>query len=87
MNETLKERVEAFELVALPGQPMYIHLETANLIIDLWKEVQRLEERVRALSNQDGCVVVKGKITYPDDIGQHPADCQCTACWKRRAYL
>jgi hypothetical protein len=79
MNETLKERVEAFELVALPGQPMYIHLETANLIIDLWKEVQRLEEQVKVLSNQNGCVVT-GKVTYPAGFGGHPAGCQCTGC-------
>jgi hypothetical protein len=32
-------------------------------------------------------VVITGKVTYPNDIEQHPADCQCTACWKRRAYL
>jgi hypothetical protein len=32
-------------------------------------------------------VVITGKVIYPNDIGQHPADCQCTACWKRRAYL
>ena len=79
MNETLKERVEAFELVALPGQPMYIHMETANLIIDLWKEVQRLEEQVKALSSMDGCAIT-GKVTYPTNIGGHPADCQCTVC-------
>jgi hypothetical protein len=49
MDKTLKERVEAFELVALPGQPMCVHLGTANLISDLWKEVQQLEEQMKAL--------------------------------------
>jgi predicted transglutaminase-like cysteine proteinase len=52
-----------------------------------WKEVQRLEEQVKTLMNQSEKYVITGKVTYPNDIGQHPADCQCTACWKRRAYL
>jgi hypothetical protein len=88
MSETLKERVRAFELLALPGQPRMMHIGTANLVSDLWREVQRLGEQVKTLMNQsEECVVITGKVTYPNDIGQHPADCQCTACWRRRAYL
>jgi hypothetical protein len=43
---TLKERVAAFEMFRLPGQPKSMHMGTLNLVTDLWKEVQRLEDEL-----------------------------------------
>ncbi len=39
---TLKERVDAFALMELPGQPRMMHMGTSYLINDLWREIQRL---------------------------------------------
>jgi len=43
---TLSERVDAFDLMKLPGQPKIMHLGTYRLIHDLWKLAQ---ERNRLL--------------------------------------
>lgn len=39
---TLKERVDAFRLMELPGQPRMMHMGTHRLVEDLWIECQRL---------------------------------------------
>ena len=39
---TLKERVEAFATMQLPGQPPMMHMGTSYLVNDLWREIQRL---------------------------------------------
>nr|WP_319250477.1 hypothetical protein [uncultured Celeribacter sp.] len=39
---TLKERVDAFALMELPGQPRMMHMGTSYLVNDLWREIQRL---------------------------------------------
>lgn len=39
---TLEERVHAFMLLDLPGQPRMMHMGTSYLVNDLWREVQRL---------------------------------------------
>lgn len=39
---TLKERVDAFRLMELPGQPRMMHMGTHRLVEDLWLECQRL---------------------------------------------
>lgn len=38
----LKERVDKFNGLSLPGQPMAMHMGTSYLVNDLWREVQRL---------------------------------------------
>lgn len=38
----LKERVEQFQMLQLPGQPMAMHMGTFSLVNDLWSEVRRL---------------------------------------------
>ena len=39
---TLKERVDAFALMELPGQPRMMHMGTSYLVNDLWREIQSL---------------------------------------------
>jgi hypothetical protein len=39
---TLEERVDAFALMELPGQPRVMHMGTSYLVNDLWREIQRL---------------------------------------------
>lgn len=47
MSGTLKERVEQFNSLSLPGQPMTMHMGTSYLVNDLWREVQRLQHSAR----------------------------------------
>ena len=42
MADNLQERVEQFRTLQLPGQPMSMHMGTAYLVNDLWREVIRL---------------------------------------------
>jgi hypothetical protein len=49
--DDLKERVEKFQALELPGQPMMVHMGTFNLVLDLWREVERLRAHVSAASN------------------------------------
>jgi hypothetical protein len=39
----LRDRVEKFSLLQLPGQPMGMHMGTSYLVNDLWRELQRAE--------------------------------------------
>jgi len=52
--DDLKERVLQFNMLELPGQPMMMHMGTAYLVGDLWKEVQDLRERVKELEAANG---------------------------------
>lgn len=49
-KEDLEKRVEQFQRLELPGQPMGMHMGTMYLVNDLWREVQRL----RALVSEEG---------------------------------
>jgi hypothetical protein len=49
-KQPLKERVELFNTMSLPGQPMMMHMGTCYLVNDLWTEVLRLREEVRKAS-------------------------------------
>lgn len=42
MTDDLKDRVEQFQRLELPGQLPMMHMGTAYLVSDLWEEVQRL---------------------------------------------
>jgi hypothetical protein len=44
--DDLKERVEKFLALELPGQPMMMHMGTSSLVQDLWREVRQLRERL-----------------------------------------
>lgn len=48
-KQTLDERVMAFELLELPGQPPMMHMGTAYLVNDLWAEIKRLQTRTERL--------------------------------------
>lgn len=51
-EQDLKGRVNQFNAMKLPGQPMGMHMGTSYLVNDLWREVERL----RAVALQcDGC--------------------------------
>jgi hypothetical protein len=43
--EDLKRRVDQFNMLELPGQPMMMHMGTSYLVNDLWRA---LKERVEA---------------------------------------
>jgi hypothetical protein len=42
--DDLQDRVEKFQTMELPGQPMSMHMGTMYLVNDLWREVKRLRE-------------------------------------------
>jgi hypothetical protein len=42
--DDLEKRVQQFKTLQLPGQPIGMHVGTANLVNDLWREVQRLQQ-------------------------------------------
>jgi len=44
MSDDLEDRVKKFNSMALPGQPMMMHMGTNYLVNDLWREVTRLRE-------------------------------------------
>lgn len=41
-DKTLKDRVDDFHLMRLPGQSPMMHMGTSYLISDLWREIERL---------------------------------------------
>lgn len=42
--DDLKERVDKFNAMELPGQPMMMHMGTNYLVNDLWREIERLRK-------------------------------------------
>lgn len=40
--DELEKRVQQFNSLSLPGQPMGMHMGTSYLVNDLWREIQRL---------------------------------------------
>ena len=42
--DDLKNRVEQFSALELPGQPQGMHIGTLYLVGDLWRAVQKLKE-------------------------------------------
>lgn len=51
--DDLKDRVEKFMMLQLPGQPMMMHMGTSHLVQDLWREVKQLRERLAQQSPQE----------------------------------
>ncbi len=45
-KKSLEQRVTDFALLRLPGQPQAMHMGTASLVDELWREVERLREIV-----------------------------------------
>ena len=50
-KDDLKDRVEKFRALQLPGQPMGMHMGTSYLVNDLWREVQHLRGLVEGYKN------------------------------------
>jgi len=46
---SLKERVEQFHLMQLPGQPMMMHMGTSYLVQDLWSTLKNLADEIDEL--------------------------------------
>lgn len=44
---SLEQRIRQFEMLELPGQPRGMHMGTAYLVQDLWREIERLRAIVR----------------------------------------
>lgn len=59
----LKDRVDKFNALELPGQPKTMHMGTSRLVADLWREIERLRAENQVLRN----VIIK---TLPRG-GQH----------------
>ena len=47
-GDDLETRVNQFNRMALPGQPMGMHMGTSYLINDLWNEVKRLNDLLKS---------------------------------------
>jgi len=41
--DDLRDRINQFNMLQLPGQPMGMHMGTSYLLNDLWNELQRTE--------------------------------------------
>ena len=46
-KESLEERVNLFNQMALPGQPLGMHMGTSYLVNDLMREIQELREALK----------------------------------------
>jgi hypothetical protein len=42
--DDLEKRVQQFQTLQLPGQPIGMHMGTANLVNDLWRELKKTSE-------------------------------------------
>ena len=50
-NNELNKRIQQFNSLSLPGQPLGMHMGTSYLVNDLWREVQRLQ-RIEAVARE-----------------------------------
>lgn len=50
----LRERVDQFHLMELPGQPPTMHMDTSYLVTDLWRKVKEQEEELQAYRERYG---------------------------------
>jgi hypothetical protein len=65
-HDELEKRIEQFNSLSLPGQPMSMHMGTSYLVSDLWKEILRLRTaRAEIFSKAER-----------DDLAQKTADLQ-----------
>ena len=44
----LEKRVWQFNTMALPGQPMVMHMGTNYLVNDLWRELKQLYDKLKS---------------------------------------
>ena len=46
IKEELKKRVDQFNMLELPGQPMMMHMGTSYLMNDLWRDLNRISDEL-----------------------------------------
>jgi hypothetical protein len=76
---SLKERVDQFNTLSLPGQPRGMHMGTSDLVNDLWRANQELLAALEAIHN----AVVNEMMN--DYRSEGCSDPKCLICIKSRA--
>jgi hypothetical protein len=66
-HDELEKRIEQFNSLSLPGQPMSMHMGTSYLVSDLWKEVLRLRAAGDAMADASG--ILRNKCIVADVSG------------------
>lgn len=66
MSDSLEDRLRAFDLLELSGQPQGMHMGTSYLMHDLWNEIQRLEAenarlRTELAAKRERCAQIADK--------------------------
>jgi hypothetical protein len=61
---TLEERIALFRSLRLPGQPHSMHMGTAYLVEDLWREVRRLRALIQPLGPEMKCLEIRDANTF-----------------------
>ena len=69
--QDLKQKVQDFNMLKLPGQPMMMHMGTSYLVNDLWKRIAELGEAIEeAISSEhDECKVILNKAIGDQEQG------------------
>lgn len=72
----LETRVHQFKRMELPGQKPMMHMGTAYLVGDLWREVQRLREALQEITgmtmDEPMRGVARGALRTTDDGTKPP---------------
>jgi hypothetical protein len=66
-HDELNNRIEQFNCLELPGQPMSMHMGTSYLVNDLWKEILRLRaageaDEFEALKKKNATIASAGNV-------------------------
>jgi hypothetical protein len=65
-EKDLKDRVDDFQMLRLPGQPMGMHMGTSYLVNDLWREVAALRAELASIPKATiGDVSYYGTLAEP----------------------
>ena len=66
--DELNKRIEQFNSLSLPGQPMAMHMGTSYLINDLWKKILSLRAAGDAMADATG--ILRNKCIAADESGE-----------------
>lgn len=87
MKDDLEKRVNDFNSLCLPGQPMAMHMGTNYLVNDLWREVKRLRSNAQNMNSprvvftnvedvtNKVCHWKKGESISTDGSASYATDC------------
>jgi len=67
-HDELEKRIEQFNSLSLPGQPMSMHMGTSYLVSDLWKEILRLRTAGDVMADTSG--ILRNKCIAADVSGE-----------------